>query len=260
MASEFVHVKEENHVSTVTIDRQSKLNALSPEVLNELGQAFAALNQSSAVRCVILQGAGDKAFVAGADIEQMSSMTAEQGRQYCELGHRTLDMIEQFRAPVIAQVQGFALGGGCELALACDFIVAADKAKFGQPEVKLGIMAGFGGTQRLARRVGPAWARELLYTAAVIDAQEALRIGLVNHVFPIAELAARTRAMADSIVAMGPMAVAYSKRAVMQGADRPLPEANAMEKELFVQCFASADRVEGTKAFLQKRAAQFQGK
>ncbi|HEX3697829.1 MAG TPA: enoyl-CoA hydratase-related protein [Polyangia bacterium] len=240
-------------IATVTVDRPQAMNALNAPTLELLRETFAALASAPGVRCVILTGAGEKAFVAGADIKAMESLTSEQARALAELGHAVGDAIEALPAPVIAAVNGFALGGGCELALACDFVHAAQTARFGQPEVNLGIIPGFGGTQRLARRVGIGRARELIYSGRVIDADEALRIGLVNGVHPPAELLSRVRAIAESIAAKAPLAVTEAKRAIRQGADRPLSEAHAIERRLFAGLFDTADRREGMRAFVEKR-------
>jgi enoyl-CoA hydratase len=205
-------------------------------------------------------GAGDKAFAAGADIAAMSEMTASQALRFAELGHRVGAAFEQARFPFIAAVNGFALGGGCEIALACDFIYASERAKLGQPEVTLGVLPGFGGTQRLARRVGAAWARELCMTGDVIGAEEALRIGLVNRVLPPAELLPKAREMAKKIASRGPLAIAALKRAILRGEDVALPTANELEATAFASLFGTADQKEGMKAFLEKRAPSFVGR
>ncbi|HET6146942.1 MAG TPA: enoyl-CoA hydratase-related protein [Polyangia bacterium] len=247
-------------VATVTIDRPQARNALDEATLRELLAAFEGLSASPLLRCVILTGAGDKAFVAGADIKQMAGLGPREARAFAELGHDLGDAIEALRTPVIAAVGGYALGGGCELALACDFIYASSTAHFGQPEVNLGVMPGFGGTQRLARRVGIGRARELIYTGAIITAEEALRIGLCNAVVEPAHLLARVRAVADTIASKGPLAIADAKRAMRRGADMPLAEAHELERHLFAGLFATADQKEGMAAFLEKRAPKFQGR
>jgi enoyl-CoA hydratase len=252
-------VTHEGHVATLTINRPDKLNALSRELLSELSAAIQSLAAKDEVRAAVITGAG-KAFVAGADIASMKTMTEDEGRAFGALGQGVFTAIEHLRCPVIAAVNGFALGGGCELALACDFIYASSKAKFGQPEVNLGIIPGFGGTQRLPRRVGLAVARELIYTGKMIDAEEALRIGLVNAVFePDALLAAATMTAAE-IATKGPLAVAAAKRLIRDGADLPLPEANRLEQAAFGEAFGTEDQREGMEAFLQKRAAAFVGR
>jgi len=247
-------------VATVTIDRPQVLNALDEVTLRELLAAFEGLAASPLLRCVILTGAGEKAFVAGADIAQMAGLGPREARTFAELGHDLGDAIEALPAPVIAAVGGFALGGGCELALACDFIYASSKARFGQPEVNLGVIPGFGGTQRLARRVGIGRARELVYTGAIIPADEALRIGLVNAVVEPAQLMPRVRAVADIIAQKAPLAIADAKRAMRRGADMPLAEAHELERQLFAGLFATADQKEGMAAFLAKRPAKFEGR
>jgi enoyl-CoA hydratase len=241
-------------VVTVTVNRPEAMNALDGSTLEALAAAFGALGADEQLRCVILTGAGEKAFVAGADIKAMAGLEPRAARAFAELGHRVGDLIEALRAPVIAAVNGYALGGGCELALACDFIFASPAARFGQPEVNLGVIPGFGGTQRLARRVGIGRARELVYTGAIIDATEALRIGLVNAVVdaPL-DLLPRVRATADAIASKAPLAIADAKRALRRGADLPLGEACELERQLFAGLFATADQKEGMRAFLDKR-------
>jgi enoyl-CoA hydratase len=253
---EVILVEEKDAVAVVTINRPSKLNALNKQVIRELTHAF----QNIAPRCAILTGAGDKAFVAGADIAEMSEMSAAEAKAFSESGHNLGNLLENASFPVIAAVNGYALGGGCELALACDFIYASDKARFGQPEVNLGIMPGFGGTQRLARRVGLGLAREIVYGADPVNAERALAIGLVNEVVPHAELLERTRAVAQKIAKKGPLAIRASKRAFLRGADADLAVGNELESALFSALFDSEDMREGTKAFVEKRDAQFQGR
>jgi enoyl-CoA hydratase len=260
MAADLVLVEHDGAIATVTVNRPDKLNALDVGVLGALRAAFDTLREDSSVRCAILTGAGEKAFVAGADIAAMKDMSVEEARAFARRGHDLGDAMETLPFPIVAAVNGFALGGGCELALACDFAHASDKAKFGQPEVKLGVIPGFGGTQRLARRVGIAQARELVYSGAVIGAADALRIGLVNAVHPHAELMGRVRELARTIAQMGPCAIAEAKRAFREGEERPLAEANALEVEAFARCFATSDQKEGMAAFLDKRAASFNGR
>jgi enoyl-CoA hydratase len=249
----------EGHLAILTLNRPEKLNALNEALLLELRQAILDLDHARDVRCAILTGAGDKAFAAGADISAMSEMTPAQARLFAELGHVVGTRIEQAHFPVIAAVNGFALGGGCELALACDFIYASDKAKLGQPEVNLGVIPGFGGTQRLARRVGVARARELCMTGEPVDAETALRIGLVNAVVPHADLVVRAKETALKIAAKGPLAIAQAKRVLLRGEGVPLPVANELEVQAFSALFGSKDQREGMKAFLEKRKASFEG-
>ncbi|HEY3817600.1 MAG TPA: enoyl-CoA hydratase-related protein [Polyangiaceae bacterium] len=255
-----VLVHRDGGIVTVTLNRPDKLNALNEELLVELGRAFHELSGDAAVRCVVLTGAGEKAFAAGADIAAMSEMTTTRARQFAELGHAIGLSIETAHFPVLAAVNGFALGGGCELALACDFIYASDKARLGQPEVNLGVIPGFGGTQRLARRVGEARARELCMTGDMVGAEDALRIGLVNAVVPHAELLTKVHEVAAKIAAKGPLAIAAAKRVILRGADVPLPTANELEATAFAALFGTADQKEGMKAFLEKRAAKFEGR
>jgi enoyl-CoA hydratase len=247
-------------VAVVTVNRPKVLNALDDTTLRELTDAFIALAADAAVRCVILTGAGEKAFVAGADIAAMAGLTADEGRAFGERGHRLGAVMEGARAPIIAAINGFALGGGLELALACDFALASSNAKLGLPEVGLGVIPGFGGTQRLARRIGPGRARELVYTGDVVGAEEALKIGLVNAVTEPAALLPAARTLADKIAGRAPLAVGAAKRALREGADLPLAQALALEAELFGALFATADQKEGMRAFLEKRPAKFEGR
>jgi len=251
--------EREGAICVLTLNRPDKLNALNAELLGELDAALAEVSRDSNVACAILTGAGDKAFAAGADIAAMVDMGTEQARFFSEMGHRICSRIEHAPFPFIGAINGFALGGGCELALACDFLYASDKAKLGQPEVNLGIIPGFGGTQRLARRVGIGRARELCYTGDVIGAEDALRMGLVNAVVPHAELGARVREVATKIASKGRLAIAQCKRVIYSGADIPLDVANALETQAFAMLFGTNDRKEGMKAFLEKRKAQFSG-
>ena len=260
MSDSAVIVDTSGPIATVMIDRPRVLNALDEATLRELIAVFTGLNGATDLRCVILSGGGEKAFVAGADIAAMSALGPREARAFAELGHELGDLIEALPAPVIAAVNGFALGGGCELALACDFIYASTKARFGQPEVNLGVIPGFGGTQRLVRRVGLGRARELIYTGAIISADEALRIGLCNAVVEPAELSARVRAVAETIASKGPLAIADAKRAMRRGADMPLAEAHELERHLFAGLFATADQREGMRAFVEKRPAKFEGR
>ena len=247
----FVNVDLQGAVAVLTIDRPKALNALNPEVLADLKAAFEGIDQN-AVRCVVLTGAGDKSFVAGPDIGSMSTMTKAEGEAFGKLGNDIFLMIESFPLPVIAAVNGFALGGGCELAMSCDIRVCSDNAMFGQPEVGLGITPGFGGTQRLARLVGMGMAKQLLYTARNIDANEALRIGLVNAVIPHAELLDAALKMAGQIAKNAPIAVRACKKAVNEGMQVSIDKAVEIEEKLFGDCFETHDQVEGMACFLSR--------
>jgi enoyl-CoA hydratase len=247
-------------IATVTVNRPAALNALDGPTLQALVRVFGGLAGAPGVRCVILTGAGEKAFVAGADIKAMATMTPDEASTLAELSYRLGALMAGMAAPVIGAVNGFALGGGCELALCCDFIYASRNAKFGQPEVGLGVTPGLGGTQRLPRRVGLARASELLFTGAIIDAEEALRIGLVNGVVEPAALIPRVREIAEAIAQRAPLAVAAAKRAARDGADLALAGGLELERRLFSGLFATADQREGMRAFIEKRAATWSGK
>ena len=259
---ETLKVTVDGALATVTISREAQLNALSSQVMSELTQVVGELELSDDIRAVILTGAGEKSFVAGADIAEMLELTPTQAAAFAEMGGAVGTAIETSEKPWIAAVNGFAFGGGCELALACDFIHASEKAKFGQPEVKLGVIPGFGGTQRLARRVGVAKCKELCMTGDTIDATEALRIGLADAVWPHAELMPKVRELATRIAANGPLAVAAVKRLIHQGQSTSLEHALALEQKSFGLLFATEDQREGMAAFLAKprRAAQFKGR
>ncbi len=258
---ETVKVAVEGPIAVVTITRDKALNALSSTVISELTNIVGELEISTDILAVILTGAGDKSFVAGADIAEMVEMTPVQARAFSEMGGAVGSAIENSDKPWIAAVNGYAFGGGCELALACDFIHASDQASFGQPEVKLGVIPGFGGTQRLARRVGVSKCKELCMTGDTIKAPEALRIGLVDAVWPHIELMGRVRELATRIAANGPLAVAEVKRLVHQGQSASLENALALEQRSFGLLFGTADQREGMTAFLAKprRPAQFKG-
>ncbi|MEZ4451715.1 MAG: enoyl-CoA hydratase-related protein [Nannocystaceae bacterium] len=244
----------------ITVNRPAALNALNGEVIAELTAAVEAAAAARSIHGLVITGAGPKAFIAGADIAAMSTMSPDEAQNFAGRGHALGELLQAFPGPVIAAVNGFALGGGCEVALACDFIYAAENARFGQPEVKLGVIPGFGGTQRLLRRVGRAMALELCMRGHMIDAQEALRIGLVNRVVPAGEVVAAAVKAVEEIATMGPEAVAAAKAMIHRGADLPLPEANAAEIEAFAGLFATADQREGMAAFLEKRKATFTGR
>ncbi len=252
---ETVRVAVEGAVATVTVHRPEKLNALNAQVLADLGAAFEALSASGAARAAVLTGAGDKAFVAGADIAAMATMTPEEAARFARAGHALGERIAALPFPVIAAVNGFALGGGTELALMCDLIYASDRAKFGQPEVGLGVIPGFGGTQRLARRVGVGKARELVLVGAVIDAAEALSMGLADRVFAHDALAAEARAAAEKIAKHAPLAVAHAKRVLHAGENVPLAVAKELEIQAFALCFATDDQKSGMKTFVENPRA-----
>lgn len=247
-------------VAVVTINRPAALNALNAEVLDDLAAAFAELKQREDVACVILTGSGSKAFVAGADIAAMQPLDAVSAENFARAGHVVLNTIENFPKPVIAAVNGFALGGGCELAMACDIRIAAENARFGQPEVNLGVIPGFGGTLRLARLVGKGRAKELIFTGDMVDAQEAYRIGLANKVVAAEELLDKARSMATKIASKGPAAVRFAKEAIDNGLEMDIDRAGRLEAGLFGLCFATADQKEGMQAFLDKRPAKFTGR
>jgi len=244
----------------LTLNRPDALNALSSALLTELSARLDEVARDTSARTVVITGAG-RAFAAGADIAQMRTMTPLQGEAFSRLGHDTFAKLEALAIPSIAAVNGFALGGGCELALACDFIYAAKRARLGQPEVNLGLIPGFGGTSRLTRRVGIAWAKEIILSGEPIDAETAQRIGLVNRVFEdIEPLVAGALAMAETIAKKGPVAVASAKRVMQEGQDADVRVAHALEQVGFGSIFATEDRLEGMDAFLAKRVAKFSGK
>jgi len=253
-------IAEENGLAVVTINRPKALNALNSDVLDELSAAFDELAMQDSVKVVILTGGGDKAFVAGADITQMKDMNVIEGKLFAEKGQGVFTKIEQFPKPVIAAVHGFALGGGCEISMACDIRIASDAAKFGQPEVGLGIVPGFGGTQRLARLVGRGMAKLLIYTADIIDAQEALRIGLVQKVVAPDVLLEEAKAIAGRIMKKSSVAVNLAKDAINRGMEMDIPNAMQYEAYIFGTCFASEDQTEGMTAFVEKRKPAFSGK
>lgn len=260
MNTETLLVTIENHVATVAVNRPKALNAINGQVLADLISVFSTLKNNADVKGVILTGAGEKAFVAGADIASMQTMTVIEATQFGELGHACMRTIETFPKPVIAAVNGFCLGGGLELALSADFIYAAKTAKLGLPEVNLGIFPGFGGTQRLPRLIGKALAKELIFTAKMLSADEALTLGIVNKVCEPAELIAEVRKTLDVILSKGLVAVALAKKAVNEGTDLPLASGLAFEGVTFPLTFSTEDKAEGVGAFLEKRPAQFKGK
>jgi enoyl-CoA hydratase len=253
-------VERDGAVAVVTVNRPKVLNALNSPTIDELRRTILALKHDESVRVVIITGAGDKAFIAGADINELATQSPVGGRDHAMRGQHVLDLIENMGKPVIAAINGFALGGGCELAMACTLRLAADTAKLGQPEINLGLMPGYGGTQRLARLVGRGRALELLLTGDQIPAQEAHRLGLVNRVVPAAELMTAARALAAALAAKAPVAARYIIDAVNKGLQMPLAEAQVHEATLFGLVASTEDMREGTRAFLEKRKAEFKGK
>jgi len=247
----------ENEVAVVTINRPKSLNALNSETLSELDQCFSEIETRKDIKVVILTGAGEKSFVAGADISEMVNRTAAEGYAMSQLACQTFNRLENMPQVSIAAVNGFALGGGCEIAMACDIRVASENAKFGQPEVNLGTIPGFGGTQRLPRLVGKGRAKELIFTGDMIDAQEAYRIGLANKVVPQAELLDYCKKMAAKIISKGSYAVTLAKAAINSGLDMDLLNGLKLETGFFGVSFATADKKEGMSAFLEKRQAKF---
>lgn len=248
----YVTYETEGAVAIATINRPKALNALNSEVLTDLAAVIDGIDLAE-IRALIITGAGEKSFVAGADIAQMSSLTKAEGEAFSKQGNDLFLKIEKLPIPVIAAVNGFALGGGCELAMSCDIRLAAENALFGQPETGLGITPGFGGTQRLARIVGMGYAKELIYATVNIKADEAFRIGLVNHVYPQEELLAQAKKLAAKIARNAPIAVRQSKRAINEGMQMDIDAAVAHEEKLFGDCFETHDQVEGMSAFLEKR-------
>jgi enoyl-CoA hydratase/carnithine racemase len=247
-------------IAYVTLNRPKVLNALNQQTWEDLRAAFEDARDDTAVQGAILTGAGDKAFIAGEDISELANVTAVEAQRSSSYGQEVLNLIEDLGKPVVAAVNGFALGGGCETAMACTIRVASENAKFGQPEVKLGVIPGGGGTQRLPRLVGKGRALQLILSGEMIGAQEAYRIGLVNEVVPAADLITRAEAILKQIFANAPIAVKFAIEAVNNGSETSLAEGLALEAALFGLCAGTEDKKEGTQAFLQKRAAQFQGR
>lgn len=262
MNYENILVERDGFIVKITFNRPKSLNALNSLTLRELENCLTVLQreEKDETRVVILAGAGEKAFVAGADISEMNAFGVEEARIFAELGHRVLDLIAEAHFPVIASISGFALGGGCEIMLACDLAYASEKARLGQPEVNLGVIPGFGGTQRLIRRVGLARAREIIYGCDMINAQKAKEIGLVLEVFPHEELEKEVRAVAEKIASKPPLAVAQAKRVTELGYDESLRAANELEQQAFALLFGTEDQGEGMKAFVEKRKADFKGR
>lgn len=260
MSYENLLLDNSDGIAVLTLNRPKVLNALNAALLGELDAALDSLEADRSVRAIILTGAGEKAFAAGADIQELAAISAVEGQALAERGQQIFSKLETLGKPVIAAINGFALGGGCELALAASIRIASDTARLGQPEVKLGLIPGYGGSQRLPRLVGKGAAFKLLLTGELIPAAEALRIGLVEEVVPAADLLPRAKSLASSIAAVAPIAVRQCLAAVRYGYDLPLNEALAHEAALFGLCCATGDKSEGTRAFLEKRAPLWQGK
>lgn len=248
-----------NFAARLTINRPESLNALNPDVIADLSAAFSALAETNC-RCLVLTGSGEKAFVAGADIKAMTTMSPQDANAFAIAGQKAFRKLEQLPFATIACLNGFALGGGLELAMGCDILVAASTAKIGLPETGLGLIPGFGGTQRLARAVGLMKAREMIFTGGFYTAEEGKAMGLINQVYPPAELKAQTEKMATTITQRGPLAIHKAKQATLQGWDLPLEEGLKLEAKFFGELFASEDQREGTKAFIEKRPPLFTGK
>jgi enoyl-CoA hydratase len=249
-----------DQIARITFNRPNVLNALNRKTIEELGDILNAVRADAAVRVIVLTGAGEKAFVAGADINELARQTPVNGKEFSLFGQEIIHRLETMGKPSIAAINGFALGGGCEMALACTIRIASRNAKLGQPEVKLGILPGYGGSQRLARLCGKGAAHELILTGEMISAEEALRIGLVNRVVEPAEILPTAEAIAKKIIANAPLAVQYAMEAVEHGMEMPQEEGLFLEATLFGLCCATEDMREGTRAFLEKRPAKFQGR
>ena len=253
-------IERDDAVAIVTLNRPKVLNALNSQTLTELAGAMAAFKDDAGVRAIVLTGAGEKSFVAGADINELAALSPVAGKEHARHGQQIFDAIEQLGKPVIAAINGFALGGGCELAMACTLRMAADTARFGQPEINLGLIPGYAGSQRLPRLVGKGAALEILLSGDMIGAQRAYELGLVNRVVPAAELMTETRKLAHALASKAPIAVRYILDAVNQGLDSPFAQGEHLETSLFGTIASSADMREGTTAFLEKRKAVWQGK
>lgn len=252
-----VILEKEGKIAIVTINRPKALNALNSQTLKEIDFVLDEIENDDEVLAVVLTGAGEKAFVAGADISEMKDMNTIQGRKFGYLGNKVFRKLENLYKPTVAALNGFTLGGGCELAMSCDIRLASTKAKFGQPEVGLGITPGFGGTQRLSRLVGLGMAKELIFTGKIVNAEEAYRIGLVNRVIEPENLLNDAKALANTIAAQAPIAVALSKAAINRGIQTDIDTALSYESEVFGECFATEDQKEGMTAFIEKRDKNF---
>ncbi|MEM1025484.1 MAG: enoyl-CoA hydratase-related protein [Myxococcota bacterium] len=256
MSDNPVRSEREGPVLTLVIDRPKALNALNPETFDALEDQLSQLGDA---RALVLTGGGDKAFVAGADIKRMAAMSLDEGLAFARRGQDLFDRLERLSVPVIAAVNGFALGGGCELAMACDFILASERARFGQPEVSIGVIPGFGGTVRLGQRVGPAWARRMMMTGEQVDAELALQIGLATELVPAAELRGRAQSLGEQIAKNAPKAVAWAKESCLHAQGDSHEGALTFERNAFGLCFCTEDQKEGMTAFLEKRRPSWRG-
>lgn len=259
MKLETLTFTHKDQIAIITVDRPQAMNALNAQVLNDFHSVLDEIEKLGSFRVVIITGAGEKAFVAGADIKEVDQLNASSAREFALKGQKLFSRIEKLPQPVIAAVNGFALGGGLELALCCDFILSSDKAKFGLPECTLGIIPGFGGTVRLPRRIGVGLAREIAYSGSFYSAQDAFSMGLTNHIYPAADLMAQAEKLAVVIASRAPLALRAIKQSMLEGMDLSQPAAYELEAKLFSDCFGSLDQKEGTKAFIEKRKAQFTG-
>ena len=260
MKLESLELSQKENFAVLTVQRPQAMNALNSQVLKDFNQVIEELQNMPSVRVLILTGSGDKAFVAGADIKEIDQLSRASALEFAQNGQKLFSKIENLKQPVIAAVNGFALGGGLELALCCDFILASENAKFGLPECTLGIIPGFGGTVRLPRRVGVGFAREIAYSGGFYSAAEALSMGLVNHVYPAGELMSHAEKLAALIGSRAPLALTAIKKSMLTGMDLSQPNAYELEAQLFSECFGSSDQKEGTKAFVEKRKPVFTGR
>ncbi len=259
MGYENIIYEAQDGIATITFNRPKAMNALNGALLGEFGQALDSISENEEIRTLILTGAGEKSFVAGADITELATFNALQARYFSTLGHKIIGKLQQLPIPVVGAVNGFALGGGSEIALACDFVYASENAKFGLPEITLGLIPGFGGTQRLPRLIGKNMAKEMIFTGKMISAAEAYEIGMVNRVLPAGELMAETQKTAGIMSAKGKASLRAAKGVVNNGMDVDLATGCAMEIDAFALCYGSEDAGEGTAAFLEKRKADFKG-